>query len=66
MISNNKKGFTLVELLVTIGIIGIILIFSTVSVYTIINNSKENSNKLTIDIYNWNDFATRRHCYSRK
>ena len=44
-----KRGFTLVELLITIGIIGIIFTISTISVYTIINNSKENSNKIAIE-----------------
>lgn len=44
-----NKGFTLVELLITIGIIGIILTISTASVFTIINNSKNNSNKIAIN-----------------
>ena len=47
--NKKKRGFTLVELLVAIGIVGIILTISTVSVYTIIKNSKENSNEIVID-----------------
>lgn len=44
---NNKKGFTLVELITTISIISIILVLVTTCVIVIINTSKEKSIALT-------------------
>lgn len=42
----NNKGFTLVELLAVIVIVGLVLVTSTYVVTNAINNSKETGNKL--------------------
>lgn len=44
----NRKGFTLVELLVTILIIGLVIGISSFAVVTIINNSKAKSRDITL------------------
>lgn len=45
----NKKGFTLVELLAVITILGILVTISVVSVTSVINRSTENSYKTLED-----------------
>lgn len=45
----NNKGFTLVELLATIVIIGLIMGIATTSVISTINNSKKKSEKVFVD-----------------
>ena len=46
-----KKGFTLIELLAVIVILAIIALIATPIVLNIINDSKENSNKRSIELY---------------
>lgn len=46
-----KKGFTLVELLAVIVVLGIIALIGYASIGNVINSSKESSNKVTIKNY---------------
>ena len=43
----NKKGFTLVELLVTIAICAVIILLMTYGIISAIKTSKENSTKIS-------------------
>ena len=51
MKKRKKKGFTLVELLAVIVILAIISLIAVPIVLDIINNSKENSKKESIELY---------------